>query len=165
MKHQHRNSGFSLIEMLAATVILGVLITVVLAPLTQLFKNTGRNGRTLQTTTQTQQVVEYIRGQWQSYPVIPDSSGADQNSQARIDSQVRYDKTCSALLPQTNGATRTVTVKALDRDAKETSTLTLSENCGGTTAASNPPPMKRLTITTVTAAGDRSSLTLDIPRP
>ena len=163
MKHQHRNSGFSLIEMLAATVILGVLITVVLAPLTQLFKNTGRNGRTLQTTTQTQQVVEYIRGQWQSYPVVPDSSGVDQNIPLRSASQGRYDGTCGTLPPVTG---MRITVKELDRNASEVKTLvdnaTTLPACGG---APNTAPMKRVTVTTSTPAGDRSSLTLDIPRP
>ena len=165
MRHRRRNNGFSLIEMLAATVILGVLITVVLAPLTQLFKNSGKNGRTLQTTTQTQQVVEYIRGQWQSYPVALDSSGADQNLSLRSASQGRYDSTCGTL-PAVNGLAFRITVKALDRNAGETSTIidnaTALQAC---TSAANTALMKRVTVTTTTAAGERSSLTLDIPRP
>ena len=44
------HNGFSLIEMLAATVLLGVLITAVLAPLARLFENTGDSGQTLRVT-------------------------------------------------------------------------------------------------------------------
>lgn len=165
MKRQHRNSGFSLIEMLAATVILGVLITVVLAPLTQLFERTRGNGQTLRNTTQVQQVVEYVRGQWQSYPVALDSSGSDQNATARLASQSRYDSTCGTL-PPVNGVTFQITVKALDRSANEVSTIinnaTALQACTG---AANAAPMKRVTVTTTTTDGDRSSLTLDIPRP
>lgn len=64
------SKGFTLIEMLAATVILGILITVVLAPIAQLFRNTSRSGQTLSVTTTAQEVTEYIRGQWQAYPAI-----------------------------------------------------------------------------------------------
>ena len=56
--------------MLAATVILGVLITVVLGPLGQLFQNTRRNDQALQATTQAQELVENIRG---SVAVVPRS--------------------------------------------------------------------------------------------
>ncbi len=60
--------GFSLIELLAATVIFGVLLTAVLAPLANLFRNTGSSTRTLQTTTQAQQMLEAVKGQWRAPP-------------------------------------------------------------------------------------------------
>ena len=41
------SDGFSLIEVLAATVIMGVLVTAVLAPLTQLFERSSVSSRTL----------------------------------------------------------------------------------------------------------------------
>ena len=159
------STGFSLVEMLVATVIMGVLITAVLAPLTGLFKNTATSGQRLRVTTQAQELTEYVRGQWQSYPEVLDSGGNDRNLAARTESRNRYDKTCSVILPQQTGITKTVQVRALDVNANETGMLTLSENCSGATPASNPPPMKRLTVVTTTADGSRSSLTLDIPRP
>lgn len=159
------SSGFTLIEMLVATVIMGILITAVLAPLTSLFKNTATSGQRLRVTTQAQELTEYVRGQWQSYPEVLDSGGNDKNSLARAESRDRYDKTCSVPLPQQTGITKTVQVKALDVNADEVGTLTLNENCGGATPASTPPPMKRLTVTTTTVSGSSSNLTLDIPRP
>ena len=163
--------GFSLIEMLAATVILGILITVVLAPLTRLFENTRGNGQTLRVTTQAQQLTEYVRGQWQSYPIVmitdpaDSSKQIDQNKAKRTDSRNRYDRTCSVALPQLTGVTKTVVVRALDRNAAAGSTLTFSENCTAATLSTSPPPMKRVTVTTTTADGESSSLTIDIPRP
>lgn len=164
--------GFSLIELLAATVILGVLITVVLAPLAQLFRNTGRSGQTLRVTTQAQEVVEYIRGQWQSYPVVmvadPANPGTqiDQSATRRLDSQNRYHRTCFAL-PTIANMTTAITVRALDRNASETGSLSYSACPSPLTAPASPAaiPMKRINVTLTAADGSRSSLTLDIPRP
>ncbi len=157
--------------MLAATVILGILITVIIAPLSRLFENTRGNGQTLRITTQAQQLTEYVRGQWQSYPaeMIPNpadpSSQIDKNEVNRTDSRGRYDRTCSVALPQLTGITKSVTVRTLDRNANAGSTLTFSENCATAALSTNPPPMKRVTVTTTTADGSRSSLTIDIARP
>lgn len=167
MKH---SNGFSLIELLASTVILGVLITVVLAPLGQLFQSTNRSGQTLRGTTQAQEVVERIRGQWQSYPVVmvTDASGStsDQNIDERTVSQSQYDSTCGTLPVADNVASYRITVRALDRSATETRLLvdnaTSLPACG---SAVDAAPMKRITVTSTTANGDQSSLTLDIPRP
>lgn len=152
--------GFSLIEMLAATVILGVLVTVVLAPLTQLFRNTGTSSRTLNVTTQAQELVEAVRGQWQSYPDVR-VGNIDQNTLRRADSRNRYDRTC-ATLPPVTGATSTVTVQALDRNANASSALSLSSSCTG---AVNSAPLKRVIVAVVAADGTRSTLTIDVPRP
>ena len=165
------SNGFSLIEMLAATVLLGVLITAVLAPLTQLFQNTRDSGQALRVTTQAQEVIESIRGQWKSYPANPDpvNPSSDLNNQSRIDSRNRYDRTCSIALSQLNGVAQAVTVRALDRNGAVTgAALTLSTCSNPLPAPLASPaifPMKRLTVTTTTADGSRSNLTIDIPRP
>ncbi len=152
--------------MLAATVILGVIITVVLGPLSQLFQNTSRSDRSLQATTQAQELVEHIRGQWQSYPVNLDpTTSADLNAAKRTESLDKYDKTCYTPLPSVAGLTRIIEVRALDRDAVAGSALTLNTNCATTTASSSPPPMKRVSVTVKTADGNQSVLTLDVPRP
>ena len=163
-------SGFSLLELLAATVILGILITVVLAPLAQLFQNTGRSAQTLRVTTQAQEVIEYVRGQWQSYPadVANNAAGVpeDQNKGKRDDSLSRYNLTCFAL-PTVAGMTSAITVQALDRDALVTGSLSYSTCPNPLTPPAAPPntPMKRVSVTLTAADGSRSSLTLDIPRP
>ena len=162
--------GFTLIEMLAATVILGVLITVVLGPLGQLFQNTRRNDQALQATTQAQELVENIRGQWQSYPAATvtnaDGSTTDTNLSKRTESQRRYDKTCYTPLPTVAGLTRTTEVRALDRSAAPGNVLALTVcDSAPVSATVVPPPMKRVSVTIKTADGNQSLLTLDIPRP
>ena len=166
----NKSNGFSLIEMLAATVIMGVLIAAVLPPLAQLFRSTGRSDQTLRVTTQAQEVVEYIRGQWQSYPavMVADANGnpIDQNKGQRDDSLYRYDRTCFAL-PTVANMTSVVTVQALDRNAVVTGTLNYAACPNPLTAPVSPPntPMKRISVTLTAADGYRSSLTLDVPRP
>lgn len=163
--------GLTLIEMLVSTVILGVLITVVLAPLGQFFQSTARTGQTLRATTQAQEVVEYIRGQWQSYPVVMvadpanSSNQLDQNVNKRTASQNRYNRNCYAEPAQVSGLTRVIEVRALDRNASSGSALTLSTDCTSAALSSSPPPMKRINVTLTAADGSRSSLTLDVPRP
>ena len=160
--------GFTLIEMLAATVILGVLITVVLGPLSQLFQNTGRSAQKLQATTRAQELIEHIRGQWQSYPVTPDpvNSANDINASKRTESRRRYDKTCYTPLPAVAGLTRDVEVRTLDRKAVVGGTLALTIcDDGPVPANTDPPPMKRVSVTIKTANGDQSQLTLDMSRP
>lgn len=160
--------GFSLLELLAATVILGILITIVLSPISQLFRNTSRSGQTLRVTTEAQEMVEYIRGQWRSYPVNTDpTTNLDQNVDERIVSRNRYDRTCFTL-PTVSNMTFTVTVRALDRNASTTSTLNYANCPSPLTALVTPPniPIKRITVTLTSNDGRGSStLTTDIPRP
>ena len=164
------SGGFSLVELLVATVIMGLLITVVLAPLTNLFQNTATSGQRLRVTTQAQELTEYVRGQWQSYPIVmtTDATGSttDQNLAKRADSRNRYDRTCFAV-PDVTNMTQQITVRALDRNASETGTLSHSTCPNPLTAPASPAdvPIKRINVTLTAPDGSRSSLTLDIPRP
>lgn len=163
MKH---SSGFSLVELLVSIVIMGLLITFVLSPLAQLFQNTSKSSQTLQVTTETQQVVEYIRGQWRAYPISLDEDNVDENVAARAASQSNYDSTCGNLPTNSPGLSSRITVKALDRNATETSTLvdnaTALKACGSTL---NTAPLKRVTVTTTNSNNVRSSVTIDVARP
>lgn len=167
------SKGFTLIELLASVVIMGVLITAVLGPLASLFQQTGRSGQMLGRTTQVQDVTEYIRGQWRSYPIqiiqVPDlvdpakTNAADKNKTFSDDSRNRFDRTCFVNLPALTNAV--ITVKALDRNAVEGATLAWSTNCA-TAPVNNPTfPMKRITVAFTSTDGKRSSTTVDVPRP
>ena len=68
MTKKKGEAGLTIIEMLVATVLLGVLAAAILAPLTGLFQMTTRSTQTLSVTTQAQEVMESIQGQWRSYP-------------------------------------------------------------------------------------------------
>lgn len=172
--------GFTLLEMLAATVIMGIIITAVLAPLTTLFKNTSVSTRRLQETTQAQNILEYVRGQWKSYPrVIDDALGTtnadyrlDLNRALRRESRRRYDITCfdATGLGVPSGTSYTVAVSAVNRDGTvgAAQTLTSSTNgCGTTLADTNviPPPIKMITVTVSSPNNQKTILNATVARP
>ena len=156
------SQGFSLIEMLAATVLLGVLVTAVLSPLAQLFKNTGGGGQTLRVTTQAQEIVEAIRGQWQSYPISWNVAGNDPDRAARDASLLRYARTCGTLPTTTNGLTVTVTVQSLNRLGSVVSNPTYSSDCN---APLDYAEIRRVTVTTRATDGTQTIFMVDVPRP
>ena len=164
--HNKGVQGLTIIELLISMVLLGVLMTAVLAPLTGLFQMTGRSTQTLNATTQAQEVMEHIQGQWRSYPVSQDAQQDERNKEAREESRNRFDQTCVPDVPSSrDGLRETVTVWALDSNANQGSKLTLRQNCSNA-AVTNPPPMKRVTIVVTTSDPDNTaSLTVDIPRP
>ena len=161
------SKGFSLIEVLAATVIMGVLVTAVLAPLTQLFKRSSASSRTLQATTQAQNVVEFVKGQWRTYPRDLDASNADLNINDRTASINRYDRNCYSAegLSTVPGVTYAIVTRAVDRDGVAGATLALSTNCLTAVLNPNPPLVKRITVTATDADNRQSILSVDVARP
>lgn len=158
--------GFTLVELLAAIVIMGLLITAVLAPLTSLFRQTATSTQTLQATTQAQGALETIRGQWRSPPTpsSPDQSIRTVNDAARNTVRAAYDRTCYTLPTAPSGVSVVVTVQALNRSGSVGASQT--RNCGGSApAASAVPVMKRVTVTTTVANRTQATLSVDIPRP
>ncbi|ADI14432.1 type IV pilus modification PilV family protein [Truepera radiovictrix] len=156
--------GLTLLEVLASIVILGVLMTVVLSPLTQLFARTAVSGRTLRLTTQAQEIAESIRGQWRAIPYPADGSQESEAQQKlRAQNRERYEKTCFQL-PRVSGARLQLEVWALDRRGNEVSRLTWHETCPATSPATIPP-LKRLKVTLSADDGTQSHLTLDVPKP
>ncbi|ULH16792.1 type II secretion system GspH family protein [Deinococcus sp. KNUC1210] len=59
-----RTQGFTLLEVLVSLALLGIVIVAILAPLTGLFGMSQRSTRQVAATTQAQQAIELIRGQW-----------------------------------------------------------------------------------------------------
>lgn len=153
--------GFSLIELLAATVIFGVLLTVVLAPLADLFRNTGSSTQTLQTTTQAQGVLEAVRGQWRALPTpsSTDPNTRTQNDTTRDTARTLYDRSCYPGVTVPVGAT--VVVRAVDRNGVAGSTLSCVANVPALTSV---PVMKRITVT-VRSNDSVTTLSVDVPRP
>ena len=164
-------AGLTIVELLVAAVLLGVLATAVLAPLTGLFQMTGRSSQTLTATTQAQEVVEYIQGQWRTYPRPQNPANPtpqdERNREANAQSLSRYAQTCLANFPNIrDGLEVEVTVWELDRDANRGAALSVSrrQTCPTVTAVS--PPMKRVNVTVQTSdPSNTASLTVDIPRP
>ncbi len=166
--------GLTIVELLIATALLGLLITVVVAPLTDLFQMTGRSTRTLSGTTRAQETIEDIQGQWRAYPAVRDplnpTPQETRNEAAYRRSKARYARTCLADFPAApEGLEVEVRVWELGRNADAGAELSVKrgQTCGGGPLP-DPPPMKRVTVT-VTADNDGDaetvSLTVDIPRP
>ena len=91
--------GLTLVELLVAMVLLGVLATAILAPLTGLFRMTAESTRTLSATAQAQEVIEHVQAQWRAYPFARDpqnptpqevrSAAAHRASRSRYGAQLR----------------------------------------------------------------------------
>ena len=174
MTHKKGKAGLTVVEMLVATALLGVLATVILAPLTGLFQMTARSTQTLGVTTQAQEVTEYVQGQWRSYPTaqnpLDPTPQEVRNEAAHRRSQDRYAQTCLEKFPDTSsGLEVDVSVWELNSKAHVVRELTVHrrQTCGSA-AITDPPPMKRVTVTVKTNNEDAAStvsLTVDIPRP
>lgn len=138
-----RRNGLSLIEVLVAIVILGVILAVIIMPIANLFGVTQRSNDELRLTTQAQQITEFIRGQWQNNPDL-------------------YDRGCYQNLPAAvAGTTVTVTLKALDLTGAETGTIACQA-----AAPPVPPPLQRIEVTvTQTSSNDVVNLVVDVANP
>ena len=171
------SNGFTLIELLASIVIMSLLITAVLAPLTNLFRSTRISGQTLQSTTQAQNLLEFVKGQWKSYPRVIDDSLAttdanyrqDLNRDERAESRRRYDGTCydPTGLTVPNGTSYSIIINVLDRSgsAGATTNLSTSVNCTSAVATAVPPLMKRITITVNGSNNQSTVLSANVARP
>ncbi len=166
--------GFSLVELMAATVILGLLIAVVLAPLSNLFRQTAASSRTLQVSTQAQQVLESIKGEWRSVPTPSPSDyytggvfdqTAFETAKASSDAvrdttRSNYDRSCypNATVP----ANATVVIRGVNRNGAVT-----GGNLGCVAqvpAITQIPVMKRITVT-IRNDEQQTILSVDVPRP
>ncbi len=160
------DDGFTLVELLAATVIMGLLITTVLSPIASLFKRTSLNTQTLQATTQAQGTLETVQGQWRTFPTPSSSEQAvrEINDTPRDNTRSAYDRTCYTLPIPPTGVSVSVTVNALSRSGAVGATQ--SPNCGGSAPAiTSVPVMKRVTVTATVATKTTTTLSIDIPRP
>ena len=161
--------GLTIVELLIAMVLLGLLATTLLAPLTGLFEMTGRSGQTLGTTAHAQAVMEHIQGQWRSYPRAQNPTSPSvqdaRNMAAQQRSSARYAQTCTSDFPATpEGLKIEIQAWALDSDANQDAALTFSEACGGVSPAMSPPPMTRINVRVVSGE-TTTSLTADLARP
>jgi len=134
--------GLTLIEVLIAVSILAVLMLSVSQGLLPLFRQTRRTQLEVQANQQAERVLEAIRTAWTAYD--------------------KYEKTCAPLtLPE--GVT--VSVRALDKNARPVADLRFFTDCAQASRDANPIPAKRVRVRYI--SGDRMQrvLTLDVPRP
>ncbi|WP_119674121.1 prepilin-type N-terminal cleavage/methylation domain-containing protein [Deinococcus sp. RM] len=145
--HSHIRAGFTLIEILVATLLLGVLVLTVLAPVTGLFGLSRSTNQRLTTTTTAQNTMEQIKGLWRN-------NGGN------------FDRNC---LPGLTLTDTVVTVKDLDGTFAEqgtSATPSTATTCGATALPGSftPVPAKRVKVTTGSGKY-ATTLTLDIAHP
>jgi len=135
-------TGFTIIEVLVATIILGVLIGSLVGPLGGLFRMTQRNQQLLDNTTLAQQVVEKIVREWQD--------------------SARFSKSCvrnSVQIP--SGVT--VTIQNLDSFGNPVAQPEYSlRSCG---SSPDSVPLKRVKVVANANGGTAAVIVMDIARP
>jgi type II secretory pathway pseudopilin PulG len=137
----NRSEGFSIIEALIATMILGVLIIAILGPLGGLFRMSKSNQQLLDNTTLAQHAAERIVREWHD----PD----------------RFEQGCLDLSSEPLPPGVTVTVQPLDTKATVSGPAQAVSDCPGTPL---PAPLKRVTVR-ADAGGPKAEIVLDVLRP
>lgn len=146
-----RQGGFTLIEILVSIAILAVLAAVLTATLTGSLRLNREAQQQLGTTSQTQQLLEQVRGAWNTAE--------------------NYDRACAAVTIPTGYSVKFL---PLDSRANVLGTSTAGTDIRTTTCASQsvvnapgstlPPRMRRLIVASQTGRQD-VTLTLDVLRP
>lgn len=145
-----RQAGFTLIEVMVATMILGVIITAVLGPLTGMFGLTRRSMSQTDATSVAQATLEDVRGQWLNWG--------------------RYDAGC--VTGDAFPATVSVSVQNLDAQLTPVGSSTslarsTPADCPSSTgprlapAPAASPALRRLTVT-ATVGGRASTLITEV---
>ncbi len=160
-----RVQGFTLIEILVAIALLGILASVLTATLTGSLSLNRQSQRQLDTATRAQQVLESIRGAW------ADTSGGTISS--------NYERACapsstvvlnglSAKYINLNTRAQPINASGTVISTPSGTNVTLSANCAGVSLVQMTGgatyPMRRLIVSSNTGAQD-IVLTLDVLRP
>jgi prepilin-type N-terminal cleavage/methylation domain-containing protein len=148
--------GLTLIEILIALVMLGVLVSFIVSSLASSFQLNRESRKSLDATANAQRIIEEIRGQWET-PAL-------------------YDNACVnlTLTPETSSfMSTTITQKDYNVDATPVNAsaptnITVSAACSGTALAACSSPMKRVFVTSTDVAVPTKILaraTLDVICP
>lgn len=142
-----RTGGFTIIEVLVALLLLAIVITAIVIPLTGFFGLTQRSTQQVNATNLAQQVIEQIRGEWLS--------------------QSKYDQAC--VVTALPSGVPTITIQNEDvQGAAQGAPVSLSVGgtCGTGTAAS-APPLRRLSVTATVSgqSSNTSTLVVEVARP
>ena len=160
--------GLTLVELLVAIAVFGVVMTVLIGPLVQSLGMTRESSDTLSLNTRGKSVLESVRGQWRGYKLdLSQPVGSTENVAAvtkNTESLRRYGLTCVENLDLTNAS-----IKVEDLDATGTVTasqsLTNSSSCTGGLPAT-VAPIKRVTVTVDSPNSDSTvTLILDVASP
>lgn len=142
-KFDRFEQGFTLIEVLVAIALFGILLAVLIPSITALLGINRQGEVQLTSATQAQQVIESVKGAWQDAAV--------------------YSSNCAPSLILPTGVT--AKSQPLDSRAGSPGTLTDISRAAPCPAAAAPvPPMRRIQITAGTGP-QATTLVLDVLRP
>jgi type II secretory pathway pseudopilin PulG len=144
----------TIFELLIALMVLGVLLSMIVGPITSLFQIANNSNRQLAGTAQAQRVVERFKSVRQV--------GFDRNCVTLLGSE-----TSATLLP--TGVTAQVQYLRTDASvdtARGTANLTANTDCSTAGTADSPTvTLKRLSLTVVQGSQTSARIIIDIPRP
>jgi prepilin-type N-terminal cleavage/methylation domain-containing protein len=145
-------SGLTIVELLIAMAVLGVLLSVIVGPITSLFQITNNSNRQLAGTAQAQRVVERFKG--------VGNTSFDRNCLPLLSTE-----TSSDLLPSIVSAQ----IQYLNPDASPTAaapvSLVTNTNCGSLAQVTNATiTLKRLTLTVTQGSQTSARIIIDVPR-
>lgn len=144
MRPKTATAGFTIIEVLIALALLVTVLAISSTPIINAFSMSARSKRTVSGTSSAQQVLEVIRGQWQT--------------------QATYDNTCVSSYTLPTGAS--VTVGAFDTRYNALTTPTFAASATATCSGTNSnAPIKRVTVTVTSNGTTQATSTLELARP
>lgn len=137
-----QGQGFTLVEVLVAIALFGILMAVLIPSITALLGINRQGERQLNTTAQAQQVIESVKGAWQS--------------------AAAYDSNCAPGLTLPTDVT--LKSQTLDSRAQNPGTLGVVLTATCPAATGTPVPMRRVQVVAGTGT-QTTTLTLDVLRP
>jgi prepilin-type N-terminal cleavage/methylation domain-containing protein len=140
-----RDSGFTIIEVLVAITIFGILVLLIAGSMSGLFGLSGKNGSQVTATNLAQQVVEQVRGQWQNL--------------------ASYNEACITTLPAGVTAPTVQDEDAQGNAVNASYSLNVKATCGQASPAAAQGSALRLVQVSVTSGKVTSALNIEIPRP
>lgn len=145
-----RSDGLTIIELVIALAILGLLLAAIVGPITSTFQLATQSNQTLSGTTQVQRIVERFKAtngvNWDRN-CVPLEAGESSFPPAGITTQIQYLNTDAS--PNTPAGTTTVVGNA---------------NCAGLGVGA-AATLKRLTVTFTQNTRQIARVVVDVPRP
>ncbi|MFC6749380.1 prepilin-type N-terminal cleavage/methylation domain-containing protein [Deinococcus aquaticus] len=145
--HRYTQQGFTIVEVLVAVMLLLVIVTAVLAPLTGLFGLSRQSTQQVAATNLAQAAIEQVKGEWQDSP--------------------KYQMNCVSLTSFPAG----VQVRAQGMDSNfnkvgsETDVQATGTACGVSPALPDTSPTNRTVTASATSAGKTVSFSTEIAHP
>jgi prepilin-type N-terminal cleavage/methylation domain-containing protein len=161
-----RTNGLTLIEILIALALLGILVSFIVSSLASSFRITKENRKSLDATSAAQRIIESVRGQWRDKKLYANNCAVLVLNPA--DSQFMSLSAQYLLLnaDATKSGTATLTNLVIKTSAGDCGTTTFT--CDSATAATRLDPLKRIVVTATDAVDTTRTLakvTLDIVCP